>query len=313
MRRSILLTSTFVVSCIVYLFSVNAWIFLNSFSNLVEKWGHLSEMTVYLRPEVSVNQIEKLNSLFKNYEKTVTAKLQSPDEIRNSINKLMPKSKQDFSGNEEFVAAIPPHFIVSASSNLYGKRLFDFFDTLSKELKQFPFVESTNFGKSWIEKYAILLQSFSKANTLFLLGLTFTLILVIGNAIRAHINSKREEIEILELVGATPAMIRRPFLLEGVLLSTLAMLFALVCSTLLIWLLQTSNFEIFKLLDLRSLIHEMSMIEYLLWLSLAIGIGFIGSHLCLSEINNGWSSIKTKKFITTKIHSLFGFKNEPSV
>lgn len=50
---------------------------------------------------------------------------------------------------------------------------------------------------------------------LLFLGTAF----IIGNTIRLGIFSRRREIAIMRLVGATPAMIRLPFLLEGILIA----------------------------------------------------------------------------------------------
>ncbi len=50
-----------------------------------------------------------------------------------------------------------------------------------------------------------------------MLGITFALVaaLIIGAAVRISIFARREEIEIMHLVGAADRFIRGPFLLEG--------------------------------------------------------------------------------------------------
>ncbi|MCY1279833.1 Cell division protein FtsX [compost metagenome] len=44
-----------------------------------------------------------------------------------------------------------------------------------------------------------------------------TLLLVIGNTIRLHIENRRSEIEVIKLVGGTDGYVRRPFLYMGAL------------------------------------------------------------------------------------------------
>lgn len=151
-------------------------------------------------------------------------------------------------------------------------------------------MESTSYGKSWAEKYLSLIDSFHGATLMFLLGLGLTLTLVIGNSIRSHINSQREEIEILELVGATPKMIRKPYLLEGALISFLAMLFALSTISLLTILVKNTQGDILRMLDVKTTLLNLSLFEWSLALTLAVAIGLIGSYLCLIEINNGWAA-----------------------
>jgi len=57
-------------------------------------------------------------------------------------------------------------------------------------------------------------------------------ILVVFNTIRLAIYARRDEIEIMKLVGATPTFIRTPFLIEGVLFGISAAIFA----SAIIWL-----------------------------------------------------------------------------
>ena len=52
------------------------------------------------------------------------------------------------------------------------------------------------------------------------------LLLVIGNTIRLHIENRRNEIEVIKLVGGTDSYVRRPFLYMGALYGTGAGLLA---------------------------------------------------------------------------------------
>ncbi len=93
-----------------------------------------------------------------------------------------------------------------------------------------------------------LLQAFEKyfriaAVVAFFLGLLLIIasILLISNTIRLSILGKRDSIEIMSLVGAKPAFIRRPFVIEGAiqgflggLLAVLALLVLLKIVSLLI-------------------------------------------------------------------------------
>ncbi len=290
MKRNVLLTSTFFVTNLVYFFAISSWISIQSVSHLIERWSHHSEMTVYLKQDVKPGDIEHIKGVFKTFSDQATAFFQSSDDIRKSLKKLMPKSNLDFADTDDLVAAIPPHFIVKGSSIFFGESLFELFKTISNEVSKSPFVDSTSYGKSWAEKYSAVLESFRGATIFFLVGLGFALILVIGNTIRSHINSQREEIEILELVGATPGMIRKPFLIEGTLLSIASMTFALCIATFIIYILKSTSGELATILDFETSLWQLSSIEWSLAITLSAIIGFLGSYFCLTEINTGWAA-----------------------
>lgn len=290
MKRNLLMTSTFLVSSLVYLFAICAWISVESFSHLIERWSHNSEMTVYLRPDAKEEEIKKLTDLFQQYSDRAEAVFQSSEAIQASLKRLMPKSDMDFAGNDELIAAIPPHFVIKGTSNLLGDSLFEVFQKITNDIGKNPVVESTSYGKSWADKYTSLLKSGRGATIAFIFALSLTFILVIGNSIRSHINSQREEIEILELVGATPSHIRKPFLIEGTLLSTIAMVMALVIVGLISYVIKNSNFEIIHVLDLKSLVWQPTYFDFFMAIFLSSAIGFFGSYFCLSEINTGWAA-----------------------
>lgn len=78
-----------------------------------------------------------------------------------------------------------------------------------------PAVEDARYGSDWVDRLFALRRI--GAVTTFTLGAAFAVVaaLIIGTAIRISVFARREEIEIMQLVGATNGYIRRPFLLEG--------------------------------------------------------------------------------------------------
>jgi cell division transport system permease protein len=304
MKRNFLVTSTFLVTSLVYFFALASWISIQSFTHLINRWSHQSEMTIYFRPDATDESIQKVKATLASYAESVSSHFESSDSIRDSLKKIMPKSELDFAGNDELVAAIPPHFIVKGEVNLVGSSLFEIFEAISKDVRKNPGVDSTSYGKSWAEKYTIMLQSLNGVTIGFFMALAFTLVLVIGNAIRSHIYNRREEIEILELVGATSSMIRKPFLVEGVLLSLGAMSFALTLSTTLTYFLKNHSLEVVGMLDFTSALWLPTVLDWMGALIFAASIGLVGSYLCLTEINTGWAASGQSRNILPWMSSL---------
>jgi cell division transport system permease protein len=81
--------------------------------------------------------------------------------------------------------------------------------------QQAPIVEDVRFGADWLDKVFLLRRVAGAAS--LVLGATFGLVaaLIIGAAVRISIFARKEEIEIMHLVGAADRFIRGPFLLEG--------------------------------------------------------------------------------------------------
>ena len=78
-----------------------------------------------------------------------------------------------------------------------------------------PIVEEVQFGEEWVDKLFTLRRMGAVTTTV--LGTAFAVVaaLIIGTAVRIAIFARREEIKIMQLVGARDSFIHRPFLLEG--------------------------------------------------------------------------------------------------
>ncbi|HLT05382.1 MAG TPA: permease-like cell division protein FtsX [Pseudomonas sp.] len=90
-------------------------------------------------------------------------------------------------------------------------------EALRQQLADLPGVELAQLDLLWVERLGAILALGDR----FLFGvsvlLVLTLLLVIGNTIRLHIENRRQEIEVIKLVGGTDGYVRRPFLYLGAL------------------------------------------------------------------------------------------------
>ncbi len=86
-------------------------------------------------------------------------------------------------------------------------------------VKGFPGVSSVEGAGLAGGRGGYLVRSAELLGLLVLVVLSLSVAFLIGNTIRLNVFSKKDEIDILRLVGATPWFIRIPFLIEGVVQS----------------------------------------------------------------------------------------------
>lgn len=86
---------------------------------------------------------------------------------------------------------------------------------LAEGLAAMPGVDEVRLDLAWLERLRHL-AALGQRVTLAL-GVLFGLgvLLVVGNTIRLAVESRRQEIEVVTLIGATHAFVRRPFLYSG--------------------------------------------------------------------------------------------------
>ena len=100
------------------------------------------------------------------------------------------------------------------------------FDTLSGKHKA-PFVERVTDGKQLSHRILQVAHVIEVVFTLATLVLVVASVLLISNTIRLSIFSRRREIEVMKLVGATNWFIRGPFMLEGLICGVAGALLAI--------------------------------------------------------------------------------------
>jgi len=103
-----------------------------------------------------------------------------------------------------------------------------------QDIRQKKGVEDVQFSQEWVER----VQSVSrliKAIGIFLGGiLVFASFFIISNVIKLNVFARKDEIEILRLVGASNSFIRIPFLAEGIVLGIFGGILSLLLLLVLI-------------------------------------------------------------------------------
>ncbi len=86
---------------------------------------------------------------------------------------------------------------------------------LASRLESESAVDLVVVDLQWLERLEAILELISQLVLLLAILFAVGVAFIIANTIRMDIQNRREEIEVMALVGATPGFIRRPFLYSG--------------------------------------------------------------------------------------------------
>lgn len=116
-----------------------------------------------------------------------------------------------------------------------GRRDPETVERVADRARLYPFVEDVQFGREWVDKLFTLRRM--GGLTASVMGAAFAMVaaLIIGAAVRIAVFARKEEIMIMQLVGARDAYIRRPFLVEGAITGLLGGLMALALTYGTFW------------------------------------------------------------------------------
>ena len=131
--------------------------------------------------------------------------------------------KKQLDDNQDVLADIPKDFlppsieiypIRSLASLSRIKRFSDYLQTL-------PGVLKVQYGREWVERFYSFIELLRIVVILSGSLLVLTTTFMMGHTIRLTLLTRKKEIELLRLVGASNSYIRMPFFLEGALLGFL--------------------------------------------------------------------------------------------
>ena len=176
---------------------------------LVETLGSRPHATLFLEREIPLGQARDLaDSLARDRrlgEITLIDREQALAEFADS------------SGLENVLASLPsnplPHtLVIEIDAEHFLGQLGN---KLEAELRGIDGVAAAKFDITWVRRLDALSDLTARLAVAFATILGIGVILITGNTIRVGIHSRRDEIEVIKLCGATDAFVRRPFLYSG--------------------------------------------------------------------------------------------------
>lgn len=251
------------------------YVLLQNTQRLADNWQGTAQISLFLKPSVSDEEAEKLavrvRALANIKQVRVLSRAQALEEFRT------------LSGLDQALSALgenplPALLIVTPASEEPAGA-----EALLKTLSALPEVETSELDLDWLKRLRALLDLMQRA--VWLLGalLSGAVLLIMGNTLRLAIHNRREEIELMRLIGATDAFIRRPFLYFGLWHGLLGALFAVVLLGLTLGLLAAPARTLAELYNSSFEINGLGIDSSLGLLALGALLGLAGAWLVVGR------------------------------
>jgi len=154
---------------------------------------------------------------------------------------------------------------------------------LAAQLEHDPAVDLVQHDAQWRQRLDAILAAVSRGALVLALLLALAALLVIGNTVRLDIQGRREEIAVLQLLGASDGFVRRPFLYSGFWYGVLAGALSLGVIAAVEWALAAPLAQLATSYDHRFGLHGLSLAGTLLVLGGSTLLGWLGAWLTASR------------------------------
>lgn len=179
---------------------------------------------------------------------------------------------------------LPASFVITLVAD---SRSSDAMRRWANRTQLIPGVSQVQYNQEWVEALAGIVRYIELAAIIVGVILSAASVTIIANTIRLALYSRREEIEILGLIGASTTFIRVPYLLEGAALG--------LCGSALSLVILKGGFELFRhqihsatrFLGVDALLTFFSFDMCLVLMLVGLFLGSAGSFLSLLRFGEG--------------------------
>lgn len=195
---------------------------VKNLGRVVDELGREVEVSAYLTGTTTPETARKYVEAIKTWPDVAAARYLTPAEAMNEFRRAL--------GRDALILDGLPADVLPASLEVrLNPRAWTAGEVrqLAARLGRLEGVDDVRFGQEDLERLGDLLQ-FARVVSLVLgAALALATILIISNTIRLTVYARRDEIDIMSLVGATNAFVRAPFVIEGMFQGLLGGLIAL--------------------------------------------------------------------------------------
>lgn len=249
-------------------------------TNVAKLTGQASDnvqMSVYLEKATSDTSGRKLAKQMANWDGVSSASYVSPQQAKDSFRTM--------EGFVEIIDSLPenplPGVIVlilsDQSLNVHQA------EALRQQALALRDVASAKIDLEWLQKVHAIVGLAQQIAAVLSVLLAIGVVLVVGNTIKLSIDTRREEIIVTKLVGATNAFVRRPFLYMGLWFGASGALIALI-------LINACKYALTSAIDSLSLVYggniELTGLGFtnsLTLLLMGAMLGWLGAWLAASQ------------------------------
>jgi len=213
MRRNLFpnVTTVGVITISVLIFSAFSLIAFN-LASFLKIWEDKIEVIGYLKRKTPAGEVEALLEKIRQMDGVDSVKYVSPSDAMAFMETHLGGQKNLLEGIQPTV--LPPSLEVRLKKEYRNSAKIG---EVVSQMNLLPQVEEIQYGREWVEMFSSLVRVFRL--TQWVLGglLLLAMAFIISNTLQLTISSRREEIEIMQLVGASPSFIQIPFYIEGMI------------------------------------------------------------------------------------------------
>lgn len=271
---SVLSISTIAMAMVIF----GSFFFLYENVNmLVKRLGDELTVVLYLKGEGKPREVAFLKTRLMAMNEVAEVTYTGKDEALGELSKQLGEHKGLLRGLKE--NPLPASLDVRLKSAVKDENAAR---ALLARFKRLAGVEEVQYSYHLVKKVRSFINLLRLAGMVLGGFLFLATVLIVSNTIRITVYARREELEIMRLVGASEGFIKAPFILEGIFQGVLGALFAEACLYFLFSIFFSRLPGFFRFSGLApTFLGTERLVAFAL---LGAGLGYLGSFLSMRTL-----------------------------
>ncbi|MCA1559576.1 MAG: ABC transporter permease [Acidobacteria bacterium] len=203
-----------VVTIAAGLFVLGLFLVVNTnVQQLVGRWSEAAELSVYLKERATSAEVQAVDDLVSTSGLSASRQYVSKTDAAKRFREDFPDLAVVAGGLDRnpFPASVEVRLTPAA------RGAGDAVDALAANLGALPGVADVRYDRRWLGRLNAAITLVRGVGLLIIGMLSVAAALTVANVVRLAAHARRDEIEIMQLVGAPFAYVRGPFIVEGIL------------------------------------------------------------------------------------------------
>ncbi len=278
--------STLVVTTACFTVMACTLLFSQNLRNILTLWGEDIQMTVYLGQDLSIEQQQNIEQVLRAEKNVRDVRLITQEKALTDFRTQLASYAPDLAKDDELLKLIPSSYQLNLNPSLSSVEQLQSLKGIAGRAKNIEGVEDVSYGQDWVEKYSSFVSAIQLITQILALIILCAAVFVMSNVVRSLVNARREEIEVMELVGATSAMIRKPFLIQGVWMGGISAGLSLLLCYGAFEFLRSVFVNQLSFLRLGGQLQFLGFAGAFLFFLCGGLLGGLGSYICVSKIKD---------------------------
>ncbi|MGD2186396.1 MAG: permease-like cell division protein FtsX [Desulfobacterales bacterium] len=274
-NRLLNVVTLFTVSLSILIVSAFILFFINT-NEILNFWKQGLRAMAYLKADIPASELLDLRRQIQAMSGVESVIFISKEDAYDQLKAQMKRQASLFDSLDK--NPLPDAFEIRMSTVTQS---WEKVELLATQIESLAEVEEVEYGQKWLGRFTQIFDLFTLTGyamcTIFFMAAVF----IMANTIRLVIYSRRDEIEIMRLVGAAERFIKMPFYIQGLLQGALGACIGLAI-LFVAYLFMASNIEggflsgLFNIQFLSPLILGIIILISML-------VGWLGSYLSLKQ------------------------------